>query len=55
MAVLVTAIHDFLPRKAWMRGSSPRMTTVLWVISVHIMQARLTSASVAPPWTLPNL
>jgi hypothetical protein len=38
-----------------MRGSSPRMTTVLWVISVHIMQARLTSASVAPAWMLPNL
>ena len=51
MAVLVTAIHVFFANKTWMRGSSPRMTTVLWVISVHSMQARRASASVAALWT----
>jgi hypothetical protein len=29
MAVLVTAIHAFARKTAWMRGTSPRMTKII--------------------------
>jgi hypothetical protein len=41
MAVLVTAIHAFPKKKAWMRGTSPRMTTWFDIIAPSFMLPRL--------------